>query len=315
MLAPLHWHSKFPQFFCIHLGYAQCNIESPWNPYKYCTMKISEEDMRANTMYRASHPFRWRSFAGAEGCQHWGPILCGTLLASGFSGKTPVGHHGLMAAFGIEVCHPSLASNTVRLLWLNWASCTEAVLMPKLSVTLRKQLVVRTHRINRTLPWGGRLGGQSLLAPAVWRFGFEHGTSCLALSKQLGQEVAWEGEADGLKKAVAHGFQEQRHAVGCTCFHVRDIVTKTNLQDYGPRCFFWLKSWTCGCFLQRWYVFIHIYSLIMKKVGESLTTKFARYFCWQKLGHWVANCWPYKVLSFLLTLRRSLAAWAIGAIG
>ena len=140
MLAPLHWHSKFPQFFCIHLGYAQCNIESPWNPYKYCTMKISEEDMRANTMYRAGHPFRWRSFAGAEGCQHWGPILCGTLLASGFSGKTPVGHHGLMAAFGVEVCHPSLASNTVRLLWLNWASCTEAVLMPKLSVTLRKQL-------------------------------------------------------------------------------------------------------------------------------------------------------------------------------
>lgn len=23
----------------------------------------------------------------------------------------------------------------------------------------------------------------------------------------------WEGEADGLKKAVAHGFKEQRHAV------------------------------------------------------------------------------------------------------
>lgn len=35
---------------------------------------------------------------------------------------------------------------------------------------------------------------------------------------------------------------------------------------------------------------VRIYSylvnfLIMKKVGESLTTKFARYFCWQKLGH------------------------------
>ena len=46
----------------------------------------------------------------------------------------------------------------------------------------------------------------------------------------------WEGEADGLKKAVAHGFQEQRHEVGCTCLHMTDIVTKTNLQDYGPRC-------------------------------------------------------------------------------
>ena len=48
---------------------------------------------------------------------------------------------------------------------------------------------------------------------------------------------------------------------GCTCLHMTDIVTKTNLQDYGPRCLCLLKSWTCGCFLQRWYVFIHIYSI------------------------------------------------------
>lgn len=51
--------ASFHSFFCIHLGYAQCNIESPWNLYKYCTMKISEENMRANTMYRASHPFQY----------------------------------------------------------------------------------------------------------------------------------------------------------------------------------------------------------------------------------------------------------------
>lgn len=100
------------------------------------------------------------------------------------------------------------------------------------------------------------------------------------MSKQLGQEVvAWEGEADGLKKAVAHGFQEQRH--------MTDIVTKTNLQDYGPRCFFLIEImdlWMLLTTVVRIYSYLFNF-LIMKKVGESLTTKFARYFCWQKLGH------------------------------